>query len=209
MTSIGIIGTGKMGSGLGRVWAAAGHQVFFGSRDTDKAKALAAEVGAGLQGGTFEQAAEFGDIVLLAVPGFAAEETAQELANVVRGKALIDLTNVMSQTGFGLFVGTTTSMAEIIAHHTGAKVVKAFNTIHVLNLANPVIDGLRADVYYCGDDDTAKSLTKQLIIDAGFEPVDCGPLQAARFIEPLAGLWIHLAFGMGGKRETAFKLLGR
>lgn len=206
---IGIIGTGKMGSGLGRIWAAAGHQVFFGSREADKAQTLAAEVGGGSGGGTFEEAAAFGEIVLLAVPGFAAEETTLDLKDALRGKALIDLTNVMSQTDFGLFVGTTTSMAEIIAERTGAKVVKAFNSIHFLNLENPVIDGIRADGFFCGDDDAARTMTEQLITDAGFVPVDCGPLKAARFLEPLAGLWIHLAYAMGGKRETAFKLLGR
>ncbi|MBC7814943.1 MAG: NAD(P)-binding domain-containing protein [Burkholderiales bacterium] len=208
MTSIGIIGTGKMGTGLGRVWAAAGNRVFFGSRDADKAKALAAEIGFGARGGTFEDAVDHSNISVLAVPGFAAESVALELAGNLSNERLIDLTNPMSQTGFGLSVGTTTSMAEIIADHTKAYVAKAFNTIHYLNLENPVIDGIRADVYYCGDD-PAKFIAKQLIIDAGFEPVDCGPLQAARYIEPLAGLWIHLAFGMGGKRETAFKLLGR
>ena len=185
---IGIIGTGKMGSGLGRVWAAAGHQVFFGSRDTDKAKALAAEVGAGLQGGTFEQAAEFGDIVLLSVPGFAAEETAQELANVIRGKALIDLTNVMSQTGFGLFVGTTTSMAEIIAERTGAKVVKAFNTMYYETLGS----GGRPDaapeerlvLFVAGDDAEAKAVVSGLIEEIGFTPVDVGSLEDGRKQQP-------------------------
>ena len=109
-----------------------------------------------------------------------------------------------------LALGHTTSLAEEIAAAVpAAKVVKAFNGIHFSLLEKPVFSGFKADVFYCGDDTEAKGLVAQLIIDTGFEPVDTGPLRNARLLEPLANLWMQLAYVNGRGTEIAFKLLPR
>ena len=204
---IGIIGAGKMGGGLGRLWAAKGHQGLFGSREPEKARAQTASLD-NARGGSLEEAAAFGEIILLSVPWSAAIDAVKSLQRL-SGKTLIDLTNPIAP-GMTLAVGHTTSAAEEIAKvANGAHVVKAFNGIHYSLLDNPRFDGYPADVYYCGDDAGAKAAVAQLITDAGFEPVDVGLLENARLLEPLANLWMKLAFVQGLGTEFAFKLLKR
>jgi 8-hydroxy-5-deazaflavin:NADPH oxidoreductase len=205
---IGIIGTGRMGGGLGRVWAEKGHAVFFGSRQAQKAQELAAQAGHGAQGGSVPQAAAFGEVLLLAVPWKAAQETLQAMGNV-EGKVLIELINgVDMQKGPAL--GFTTSIAEqIAAWAPGARVVNAFNSIHYGILLNPTFNGQSATLFYCGDDLAAKTVTAQLGAEIGLDPLDCGPLWMARQLEPLAFLWIYLAFVGGQGPQTALKWLKR
>ena len=205
---IGIIGAGKMGGTLGKLWAAKGHVVMFGSRDPAKAKVQAAEL-SGADGGSIDEAAAFGQVVLLGVPWRAAIETVTRLGPALKGKTLIDMTNPIGD-GMTLALGHTTSLAEEIAATVpAAKVVKAFNGIHFSLLEKPVFSGFKADVFYCGDDAEAKALVAQLIIDTGFEPVEAGPLHNARLLEPLANLWMQLAYVNGRGTEMAFKLLPR
>lgn len=202
---IGIIGSGRMGSGLGRLWASKGHRVLFGSRDLAKAQALAAAVGASAQGGSDINATEFGAVLLLSVPWSAAEEVVKQLP--LSGKVLIDCTNPIGPLG-RLAVGHTTSAAEEIARWAPeARVVKAFNGIHFASLEQPHFGNQIADVFYCGDDAAAKAAVRQLIVDIGFEPVDCGPLERARLLEPLALLWIRLAFSEDLGANFAFKIV--
>ncbi len=92
---------------------------------------------------------------------------------------------------------------------TTAKVVKAFNSLGSYLLGDADFGGQRADGYYCGDDAAAKDLVRELIADAGLEPVDVGPLSNARLLEPLALLWIDLLFRQGQPKDFAFKLLHR
>ena len=205
---IGIIGTGHMGSTLGRLWAEKGHQVFFGSRQPQKAQELAGQVGHGAQGGSVRQAAEYGEVLLFGVPWKAAQETLQTMGKV-DGKVLIEFTNgVDMQKGPAL--GHTTSIAEqIAAWAPGARVVNAFNSIHYATLSNPNFNGQSATLFYCGDDPAAKTTVAQLGAEIGLDPVDCGPLWMARQLEPLAFLWIYLAFAGGQGNQTAFKWLKR
>src|SRR5450432_2224386 len=93
--NIGIIGTGNMGSALGRLWASKGHAVFFGSRDPDKALVLGHSIGIMSSGGTIAQAAKFGSVVLLAV-GWEAVPSALKAAGSLSGKIVIDCTNPMT-----------------------------------------------------------------------------------------------------------------
>jgi predicted dinucleotide-binding enzyme len=88
-------------------------------------------------------------------------------------------------------------------------VVKAFNTIGAGNYGKTEFAGTRADGFYCGDDAAAKDKVKPLIADIGLNPVDVGPLRNARLLEPLAMLWIDLAFNQKWGPNHAFKLLRR
>ena len=91
----------------------------------------------------------------------------------------------------------------------GSYVVKAFNSIYWENLARPLIGREAATCFYCGDEADAKAKVKELILDIGFDPVDAGPLTAARLLEPLALLWIQLASEQGLGNNIAIKLIGR
>jgi 8-hydroxy-5-deazaflavin:NADPH oxidoreductase len=202
---IGIIGTGRMGSGLGKLWAAKGHQIMFGSRDADQANEVAGSI-PNASGGTQRDAVAFGPVILLAVPWRVAVETIKEVGPL-EGKTLIDLTNPVGE-GRKLAVGFTSSAAEEIQKAaTGAHVVKAFNTVHYGVLPRPIFDGVQADVFYAGDNADAKATVLRLIQDTGFNPVDAGPLQNARLLEPLTILWMQLAFVQGQGPTSIFKLL--
>jgi NADPH-dependent F420 reductase len=207
---ISIIGTGNMGSGLGKQWAAKGHQVRFGSRDPQKARTLADSVGANASSGTYAEATEFGEAVLLAVPWRGVEESIAR-AGSFTDKILIDYTNPMTADYMSLVVGHTSSGAEEIARlAAGAQVVKAFNhTYAQLIHSSPQFGAQNATVFYCGDDPAAKTIVANLISDIGFEPVDSGPLQNARYLEPLAEHMVQLAYALGMGTDQALKLIRR
>jgi NADPH-dependent F420 reductase len=205
---IGILGTGNIGGGLGRLWAGLGHEVMFGSRAPEKAVRLAESVGHGARGGTFSDAALFGEVVVLAVPWPAAQDVIQA-AGDLSGKVLIDCTNPVAE-GMRLALGHTTSAAEEVARWApGARVVKAFNTLGSKNLTNPRFNSDRASMFVCGDDQEAKEVVMRLGRVLDFDMVDCGPLESARLLEPLAMLWITLAYPIGMGPDIAFKLLRR
>ncbi len=195
---IGVLGTGNIGSTLGKLWARKGHDVTFGSRNPGKAEQLATIVGNGSQGGSYDDACRFGTAVLLAVPWSVALETVKKLD--LDSKILIDPTNPLIHGE--LEVGHVTSAAEMIQDSTkNAYVVKAFNSIYYKTFEEPEINGVPASSFLCGDDAVAKETVSQLSIDIGLDPVDAGPLSAARLLEPLAfTLDTHGVFGGTGKR---------
>jgi predicted dinucleotide-binding enzyme len=209
--NIGIIGSGNVGGTLGTRWAQGGHTVVFSSRDpgSQEMKDLIARAGSSARAGSVAEAAGASDVLLLATP-WAAAESAVGSAGELAGKVLIDATNPLYPDLSGLVVGTTTSAGEKIQLlATGAKVVKAFNTVGYNIMANPQFGSERALMAYCGDDAGAKGIVKQLASELGFEPLDAGPLTQARLLEPFALLWISLAYKAGQGREIGFKFLRR
>lgn len=208
---IGIIGTGTMGCTLGKLLVAQGHQVLFGSRQLERAETFARSVGPNASSGSYADANEFGEVVLL-VTTWQDTEAALQAAGSLAGKILIDCTNPESDDSYGLVVGHVTSGAEEIAKWAkGARVVKAFNHIYGSMLEiSPQFDSQTATVFYCGEDAEAKTVAATLISDLGLEPIDAGPLRNARQLEPLSQLAVQLARvqGLGGE-NIAFKLLRR
>ncbi len=87
--------------------------------------------------------------------------------------------------------------------------VKAFNTTGAENMKQPEFGSQRAPIFICGEDAGAKSVVSDLAREAGFEVVDAGALHIARLLEPLAMLWIHLAYGQQMGTGFAFGLLRR
>ncbi len=206
---IAIIGTGRLGSTLGKMWAEKDHTIMFGSRDPQKAKKLANSIGSGTSGGTYEEAAKFADIIVLAVPWSGAKESIKT-AGVLDGKILVDSTTTAAPHLGGISIGPTTSAAEKIAKWAvGAKVIKAVHTVGVESLNKLQFGSQQASIFICGDNLEAKSKVKQLGIDLGFDVIDAGPLINARLIEPLAMLWVELAYKRGMGTDIAFKLLTR
>jgi 8-hydroxy-5-deazaflavin:NADPH oxidoreductase len=209
---IGILGAGNMGATLGRLWAELGHDVFFGLRDPKSAKAQAAlsAVGSRARSGSAIDAAAFGEVVLVAVPWESAQQVIAAVAPQLTGKVLIDCTNPIKPDLSGLVIGHSTSAAEEISRWAPtARVVKAFNTVGASTLHDAKYGDHSASVFVCGDDPTAKNLVTRLAEGIGFDVIDAGPLTEARYLEPLALLWIHLAIRGKFGSKIAVKLLRR
>jgi hypothetical protein len=106
--------------------------------------------------------------------------------------------------------GSSEAAAEDIARWAkGARVVKAFNSLGAANLTQLQFGSLKADVFICGDDPTAKAVVGELARIIGFDVVDAGPLSNAVLVEALAKLWVQLAYAQGLGPDIAFKLLKR
>ena len=209
--NIGILGAGKVGGTLGTAWARKGHRIRFGVRrhDSPEIKELLRKIGPLASAGSVEEAASFGEAILLATPWPAAEEVLRGAGDLT-GKILLDCMNPLKPGLAGLSIGTTTSAGEMVAQWApGARVVKIFNTNGSENMGNPNYPLGPATMFYCGDDEGAKLAAAQLASDTGAEPVDAGPLSNARLLEPLAMLWIWLAVFGGMGRNIAFKLIRR
>ena len=206
---IAVIGIGNVGNVLGRRWVEAGHEVFFGVRDVTKAEAIAEAKAAGAALALVSDAAARAEVVVLAVPWKAAVGTVFALGDL-SGKILLDCTNPLTADLTGLEAGTTTSGGEqVAAAAKGARVVKIFNTTGAGNMADPQYGGTVVTMLYAGDDIDAKTVAAQLATDLGFEPIDLGPLSAARLLEPFALVWITLAYRGGLGTNFALNVVRR
>jgi predicted dinucleotide-binding enzyme len=189
---IGIIGSGRVGSALGGVWAKAGNEVMFSSRHLENDSRLAAEVGAHARAGTPQEAAAFGQVLLFAVPYGAFPELIARLGNSIKGKVVINASNPFPQRdgeiandarakGAGLFDAQMLS---------GAHVVRAFNAVGAARMASAHEDPGKIGMPIAGDDKKALEVASQLVREAGFEPVVVGGLDMGKYLmpgTPLAG----------------------
>src|SRR5262249_19501608 len=153
---IGILGAGNVGGALGKKWALGGHEVCFGVRvaNTPDLLTLVEQCGGKARVGTPQQAAEFEELEVNALPWPAVQSVLSSLAP--RGKVLLDCTNPLQADLSGLVIGTTTSGAEMVAQWApGAKVVKIFNTTGSNNMEDPIYEGRGITMFYCGDDESA------------------------------------------------------
>jgi len=209
---ISVIGAGNVGGALGRLWAAQGHDIIFGVPDPASAKtqALVQSIGRHARAESVADAAASAEVIVLAVPWPAAEQALRAAGNLA-DKTLIDCTNPLTADISGLTLGTSDSAGEQVARWAqGAKVVKAFNTIGAGSFSNPRFGSERASMLIAGDDGAAKTTVGHLATELGFDVVDAGPLRAARWLEAVGMLWIHLAFAQGwGPAGHAFKILRR
>jgi predicted dinucleotide-binding enzyme len=208
---IGIIGSGNVGSALGKIWGKNGHEIRFSSRNPEKLRALAESIGKNASYSLPVEAAKFGEVIALAVPWEQAENAIKS-AGSLEGKILIDCTNPLKADYSGLAVGGTTSAAEEVARLApGAKVIKAFHTTFaaLMQSESRMFGGINPTGFYCGDDAAAKAVVANLIQETGLEPLDVGPLANARYLEPLAMLMINLGFAQKMGTNIAIKLLRR
>jgi predicted dinucleotide-binding enzyme len=207
---IGIIGYGNVGGTLGRRCAEIGHDVTFGVRDktSPKVTELLNSITTTASATDVDSALQLSDIIVLATPWDAVQDILKN-KDSINNKIVIDCTNPLSGID-GLTIGTTSSAGEKVsmwAH--GAKVVKAFNSTGSKNMDNPKYGEDRAVMFVCGEDNDAKNLTKSLVEELGFDAIDAGGIIASRWLEPLAMLWINLAYKQGMGQNIAFKLMKR
>lgn len=194
---IGILGAGNVGTGLGKLLVVKGHEIVvsFG-RSPEKVAEAAEMIGSGAKPGTPEDAARFGDVVILATPWTVTLETVAKVAAPLGGKILWDTTNALKADMSGLMIGTITSAGEEVAKvASGAKVVKAISPFaELLHSPSLLIQGKKPGVFVCSDDANAKSIITDLVNDIGAEPADAGPLSNARYTEPLGMLLVQIAY---------------
>lgn len=206
---LAVIGTGSVGGTLGTSWAKHDYDVVFGTRDpsSSKVRSLIKLTDNKAGAADAQGAVDGADIVVLATPWHATESCLRSMSGL-SGKVLVDCTNPLESTG--LAVGHNASGGELVAGWAkGARVVKAFNSTGYNVMAKPDFDGRAAAMFVCGDDPDANEVVGRLAKDIGFDAVNCGPLRVARYLEPLAALWIHLAYAQGMGREIAFSLMSR
>jgi 8-hydroxy-5-deazaflavin:NADPH oxidoreductase len=207
---IGILGSGLMGGKLGTIFARAGHEVVFSySRTKGKLEQLARDAGEKARAGTPAEAARDADAVLLAVHWTRLDDVLKQ-AGDLSGKVIVSCSLPMSADDSGLVIGRTSSGSEELAKKVpNARVVSAFNTLPS-EVFFSIFEGDAGDrkpgVVYCSDDARAKTVAAQLISDAGFEPIDAGPLRISRYTEPFALLMAQLAYEGDRGPAVAYRL---
>ncbi len=209
---IGVLGSGDVGRTLGRAFIALGHDVKLGSREAtnEKAKAWAKKAGAKASTGTFADAAAFGEMLVIATLGNAAEAAIRSAGpDKFAGKVVIDTTNPLDQTPTGpkLSVGHTDSAGERVQRAApGAYVVKAFNTVGAAHMFKPSFPGGPPDMFICGNDAGAKQKVSSILRDFGWGVIDLGGIESSRYLEPLCLVWV-LHGAIGKSWSHAFKML--
>ena len=193
---VAVIGSGNMGSSFVKQLAKADHSVTVSSRNAASAETLAKTHGAAVV-----DPAKLGDAeVIILATGAGDAIPALKAAGKLDGKIVVDITNPLTADYMGLTIGHSTSSAEEIATAVpGVRLVKGFNTIfaQLLDAGAALPNGGKATVFLASDDADAKTTVTKLAASMGFSVVDAGPLKNARYLEPLAGLNIYLAYGAG------------
>jgi predicted dinucleotide-binding enzyme len=180
--NIGIVGSGEIGRTLGRLWARAGHRVYFSfSHDKRKLEDLARECGGDCRAVTPYDAVRCSEIVLFAVPWNAIDEAIKQIGRF-EGQVVIDATNPIAGGQVQRFDENDSSSESVARKLENAKVIKAFNTLSDEVLWNRSGKGLV--IFVAGDFPVMKTKVGELIKDAGFVPFDVGPLRAGKNQEP-------------------------
>jgi predicted dinucleotide-binding enzyme len=194
---IGIIGAGNIGGTLGRKWAAAGHEIAFGVRNPGDPKFEALKASGKVTDAS--QAAAFGEVVVLALPGAAVEDFVSTHVEALAGKTIIDTTNNVRSAQM--------NRLDLLAEKVpGARLVRAFNTLGWENFADPQIGGEQIDLFFCSDP-AARPTAEQLIAEIGLRPVYIGDIDQAAALDGMTRVWFALTMAQGYGRRTAFRLL--
>lgn len=189
---IAIIGKGSVGSALCSGLSKAGHETKFGHRDPAEPVA---------------EAAKWGEVIILAVPHENANDAIESLGRFADGKTVIDVMNAIGPK-MDLGISCTTSSAEETQKKLPkAHVVKAFNTVFAANQSTAKLGSEQLTAFIAGDDSKAKQTVAKLTKDIGFDPVDCGPLKAARYLEAMGIMIINLAYTYGMGNKIGYRLV--
>jgi predicted dinucleotide-binding enzyme len=209
---VGVLGSGDVAKALAGGFLKYGHDVMLGTRTPDKLSAWAKE-NPESRIGSFAEAAQFAELLVLAVKGTAAEDAlrAANLANL-KDKPVIDATNPIADAPpvngvLKYFTSLDESLMERLQRKfADARFVKAFNTVGNALMVNPQFKGGKPTMFICGNDESAKRIVQQILDQFGWETADMGNAEAARAIEPLAILWCIPGF-LRNDWAHAFKLL--
>ncbi|MFB3818593.1 MAG: NADPH-dependent F420 reductase [Candidatus Methylomirabilales bacterium] len=183
--NIGIVGSGKIGGVVGKLWARAGHKVLFSSRHPERLDALVREAGQNASRGTVEDALAFGDVILLSIPYGSVEQFGRDHRDRFQGKVVIETGNPYPERDGKIAEevrasgqGTGLWSARWLP---GARLVRGFNSVWDRTLAKEAHrPEPRVGVPLASDDPQAMEVAARLVRDAGFDPVLVGPLARAR-----------------------------
>lgn len=203
--TITILGAGNIGGTLGRKWHAAMHQVIFGVNNPEgkHGTELRAELGASVIVATASEAlAHEADVVVMALPGTAMESSIITHAAQLDGKVIIDTANRLGG-------GPMNSLVTFQEYTPHAQIYRAFNTLGWENFADPLFDGVQADLFYCGPEGESQKIAEQLISDVGLRPIYLGGIEQTSLVDSIGSLWFALVFGQHKSRHLAFKMLMR
>lgn len=188
---IGIIGAGNIGATAAKLFAEAGHEVVISnSRGPETLSDIVQDIDGRVHAVTIEEAADFGEVVLEAIPFGRYEELP---ADRLAGKIVVDASNYYPGRDGNIDLEGLTSTGLLARHLANSRVVKAFNTMFYGTLASegridaPVED--RLVLFVAGDDAEAKSIVADLIEQIGFAPVDAGSLTDSGKQEPGAPVY--------------------
>ena len=213
MKRIAVLGTGKVGDVLADGFLKHGHEVMRGSREPSKLAEWRKGAGPRASTGTFAEAAKWGELVVLAVKGAAAESVLDLVgASNLAGKVVIDTTNPIADvppTNGVLHFFTTLEdslMERLQRHMPAARLVKAFSCVGNALMVDPKLPSGPPSMFICGDDPAAKAEVSLLLAQFGWEVEDLGRVEAARAIEPLCILWCLPGFTQN-RWAHAYKVL--
>ncbi len=209
---IGVLGSGVVAQTLAEGFLKHGHEVTLGTRTASKlADWLAAHAGARI--GSFADAAEFGEVLVLAVKGAVAADVLRSAGNAnIAGKVVIDPTNPIADSPpdggvLHFFTDLEESLMERVQQEfPEVRLVKAFNSVGSARMVDPQFKGGRPTMFICGNDPEAKETVTGILHQFGWETADMGGAAAARAIEPLCILWCIPGF-LRNEWTHAFKLL--
>lgn len=210
---IGVLGSGVVGEVLANGFLKHGHQVMRGSRVPEKMNAWVAKAGNKASIGTFEEAARFGEMIVLSVKGAAAEAVVAMIPpEDLEGKTIIDTTNPIADAAptngvLQYFTGANESLMERLQKKIPqAHFVKAFNSVGYAFMVNPDFQGTKPSMFICGNNEGSKAHVKEILDQFGWETEDMGAMEGARPIEALCVLWCIPGF-LFNRWNHAFKLL--
>ena len=211
--NIGILGSGEVGEALANGFLKHGYAVMRGSRDPGKLAAWKVQAGANASVGTFAETAQFGQILVLAVKGSAAEAVLQSSGvENLAGKLIMDATNPITDNPpvdgvLHFFTGPNESLMERAQRVApAAHFVKAWSIVSSSLMVDPVLKGGKPTMFICGNNADAKAKATQILNQFGWDVEDMGSAVAARAIEPLAILWCIPGF-LRNDWSHAFKML--
>jgi 8-hydroxy-5-deazaflavin:NADPH oxidoreductase len=207
---LGIVGSGKVGSALGAWAAKVGYQVAFTAKNESHARDAAQHAGHNAKALPLRELIDESELIFLTLPYSEVKKVLSRMRAHLARKIIVDVTNPITPDHKALVLGHTTSGAEEIAKLSmDISVVKAFNAVfaEVYASQDPKIAGQTISIFFAGDDADAKQKVGELIERLGFDAVDAGPLQNARYLEPLSLLNIHLGRVLGYGTRIGFGLL--
>ena len=210
---IGIIGSGAVAKSLAQGFIKNNFEVMMGTRDTSKLKDFIEQNGNTIKIGSFEETAQYGEIIILAVKGTKAKSVV-ELAEIknLNGKTVIDTTNPIADAPpingvIQLFTGPNDSLMEQLQKLSAEiNFVKAFSCIGSAFMVNPDFEGIQPTMFICGNNENAKKEVTEILTKFNWETEDMGKVESARAIEPLVILWCLPGF-LRNQWSQAFKML--
>lgn len=189
---VGIIGEGNVGSALKRGLESKRYEVRACGKDAAKVQEIA----------------KWAELVILAVPFHERENAVREMNGAYKGKTLIDVTNAITPSAeLAIDPGRESGAEQLQKMAQGAKVVKAFNTVFAKHIEKGHVNGEKLTLFVAGDDNGAKTIVRDMGRDLGFDAIDSGKLQNARWMETLGMFNVQLGQQRELGENIGFKLV--